>query len=112
MDAISHDDSDAWMDMAVQGASDLPDTWPITRAVEVARNVLASAGVLDILVANQRLRDALSGAESRLANYGRHHAWCASQVREALCNCGFEEALLALADPDVARRKEEEVFPA
>lgn len=44
-------------------------------------------------ITQDRLFGLLATAESRLANYGSHHGWCQSQVNEAACDCGFEDAL-------------------
>jgi len=49
-------------DMAERGAQSLPDTWPTARRVEVARNVLTTAGVPEILAGVECLRDALQSA--------------------------------------------------
>jgi len=58
----SHECGEALEDMAEAGAAATMETWPTARRVEVARDVLAAAGVPEILAGVECLRDALQSA--------------------------------------------------
>ena len=59
------------------------------------QRIWAASALYPLVAEIEKLRVALTVAESRLANYGRHHGWCESQTASegAPCNCGFIEAL-------------------
>jgi len=53
----SQESFEALEDMAEAGAAATMETWPTARRVEVARDVLAAAGVPDLLDEAERLRE-------------------------------------------------------
>jgi len=84
--------------MAERGAQSLPDTWPPARRVEVARDVLTTARVPELLAEVERLRETLASCGGLIS--GMRDEYCAGEWRESQAHRLCLDIVTALGGSD------------